>query len=215
MRLMKMFGLAALVASSAMVLVGASTASASAKHTALCTEHTELGCSGEATEAVKFLALTSTLVSSLATVLCLGSHGTAEVEKPFLSVEEERLGLHLTELTWVECGTNAEHNNCTVTTEAFPLLEVLKTALNKGASRVNSSLPALIHVVCGSLINCKFTEPVEGKEFAVEGAAGETPAMLTATELEVKKAGGIFCPAVSKWTALYDIYRLEAVYLTE
>ena len=216
MRLTKMFGLAALAAVAAMAFVGASSASAETA-TALCTKHTELGCSGALVGSIKFLSLTSVLKTSIATVLCLGSHGTAVVENAGnLAKAGERLNLETTELTWLECGTNAEHNNCTVTTEKLPLLEVLKTALNLGFARVKAG-SALVKVQCGALINCKYSEPVEGKEFHVEGAVGETPGMLTANELEVEKAGGFFCPSVSKWTTLYDIYQLngENGYLTD
>jgi len=214
MRLTKMFGLAAVAAVAAMAFVGASSASAET-WTTICLVHTSLVCpEKENIDLFTFKAVGSTILkTNIATVLCLTSKGALEVEKELLA---NPLLVKLHELVFLECGTNAEHNNCTVTVEQLPLLIVLKTALNLGTATVNKELPAKIKVECGKLINCAYSEPVEGKSIAVEGALhkeGSGHGMLTANELEVKKTGGLFCPATSKWTALYE--PLEHLYLLE
>jgi len=200
MRLTKMFGLAAVAAVAAIAFVGAS--SAMATETAICKVHTSLVCpEGQEVESIKFVAGTTILKTSIATVLCLHSKAKAVVEGELLTAP---LKVLLEELDFLDCGTNSTHTNCTVTTEQLPLLEVLKTALNLGAATVNPELPAKVHVECGELINCTYSGPVEGKSFHVEGANETINGMLTANELEVEKVGGILCPKVSKWTALYE-----------
>jgi len=224
MRPIKMFGLAAVAAVAAMAFVGASSASANT-WTSLCDVHTSLVCpAGHLLELFTFLLTkegaegkggeSAILKTSIATVLCLSSKGTVHVEegKPLLDNPLKLLVL----LAFKNCGTNAEHNNCTVTVLKNPLVTLLKTALNLGTATVSKELPAEVNVKCGFLINCTYSEPLEGKSIAVEGGehvAGSGNGMLTANELELKTIGGGFCPEKSKWNALYE--PLKPVYILE
>jgi len=213
MRLTKMFGLAAVAAVAAMGFVGASSAMAE-KPTAICKVHTSLVCpNGQEVASFTFKSETIIFKTSIATILCLTSRGKAELEGQAL---ENPLRLKLTEWMFLECGTSGTHDNCIVTVLKFPLILVLKTALNLGTVTVNKALPAELTIKCGSLINCTYSEPAEGKSIAVEGALhteGAGHGMLTANELEIEKTGGVFCPKTSKLTALYET--LEHIYLLE
>jgi len=175
MRLIKMLGLAAVAAVAAMALVGGSSALAEAS-TTICSVHDSLVCPGDH-EVEEFTAKAGTTVlkTNLATVLCLTSKVTAEVECELL---DNPLKVLLSELDFLECGTNSEHNNCTVTVEQLPLLTVSKTRLNVGTVTVNKELPAEINVKCGKIINCTYSEPVGGKSFAVEGALDWTDSKM-------------------------------------
>jgi hypothetical protein len=220
------FALVAIAAVAAMALLGASSAMANFPTTLCNEESASLECPPEKQiELETFAAGVTTLATSLATILCLHSVAKAEVEL------EATGGALLTEagtplpvllepktsenpqggLTFEECGTASggeAHNSCTVTVEQLPLLQILKTAVDLGTLKFNPALSAKIHLVCGSTINCEFSEPKEGKALTVESAGhtiGSGNGMLTANELEVQKlAGGLFCPKVSKWTALYE-----------
>jgi hypothetical protein len=55
-------------------------------------------------------------------------------------------------------------------------------------------------VVCGGFINCKFGKA----EVTLKGTNGE-PTSVSATEVELNREGGFFCPSSSKWTGKYDV----------
>jgi hypothetical protein len=214
MRLTKMFGLAAVTVVAAMAFLG--TTSAMAKFpTTLCNINSELVCPKENQVSLFTMkaGVTKLEGSNGVTVLCLTSKGAAEAEEGVTLGNPLKLLLH--ELVFLNCGTGANHNDCTVTTEQFPLLEVLKLAPNLATAFVNPKLPAKVHVVCGGFIDCTYSEPAAGKSFEIEGALhteGAGHGMLTANELEVKKLeGGFLCPKASKWTALYE--PLEHLYI--
>jgi hypothetical protein len=54
--------------------------------------------------------------------------------------------------------------------------------------------------VCGGFINCKFGKA----EVTLKGTNGE-PTSVSATEVELNREGGFFCPSSSKWTGKYDV----------
>jgi len=157
-------------------ILGGEEEKESAPATQLCSVHDSLVCPGDH-EVEEFTAKAGTTVlkTNLATVLCLTSKVTAEVEGELL---DNPLKVLLSELDFLECGTNSEHNNCTVTVEQLPLLTVSKTRLNVGTVTVNKELPAEINVKCGKIINCTYSEPVGGKSFAVEGALDWTDSKM-------------------------------------
>jgi hypothetical protein len=206
-KLIKMFGFAALAAVVAMALVGATSASAK-ENTQLCKVHQEPCAAGNAPTSVHFVAGTTVLKTSIITVLCLAS---LVVATPLgLGTAPTPQVLHNTEITWSNCGTNPAHNNCTVTTLAPGLVDLLKTALNLGTATV---LGAEVKVVCGEILNCTYGG-AEVTGFTSEGAlhtAGAGHGMLTASELTVPVVGGLLCPATSKWNALYE--PLEHLYI--
>ncbi len=215
MRLIKTFGLAAIAAVAAMAFVGASSAMATG-HTALCKTHEDPCAEANLVKNIHMQAGTTILKTSLATVLCLKSSAVAHAEHGGLSlllvIEHpsgekltiiDPLGFQVLTLTWENCGTNAAHNNCTVTNLKLPLIDLLKTALNLGTATV---LGAEVLVNCVGILHCVYG----GKEitgFNVEGAlhtAGAGHGMFTANELSVPNVGGLLCPSTSKWTALYE-----------
>jgi hypothetical protein len=183
MRLIKMFGLAAMAAVSAMAFVGAT--SASATNTQLCTAYTGLLCgAGNGATSVHTVLVPGTvlLILGVIDVLCLG----------FL-MEATPLGLgnpqsfHSLSQSFTGCGTSNTHNNCTVTIPAGqqPLLNLLKVGLDIG---VLTGTSGQLRVVCGNIgLDCLYD--LAGTEFEVGG--GELVANETiATEL----GGKFFCP---------------------
>ncbi len=180
MRLVKMFGLATLMAVAAMALLGA--ASASATNTQLCTAHTGLTCVSGATSihAVLATGTVGKLLSSPVTVLCLG----VLVEATPLA-EGSPQAIHTLEMSYTGCGTNSAHNNCTVTVEEQPLADLLKTGLDEGSLTATSGRTRL---QCSSLgIDCKYD--LEGALFSI-GAQH-----LTANEATITELGGkLLCP---------------------
>ncbi len=199
MRLIKMFGLAGLTVVAAMAFLGASSASAN-QSTALCKVHQEPCAANNLATSVHMVAGITSLKTSIATVLCLSSlvQGTPEpLGKP--------QGVTLTQVLWNNCGTNAAHNNCTVTTLKPGLIDVLKTALNLGTAE---ALNTQVLVFCDLFIDlhCVYGG-ASVKGFSVEGALHTAAAghgRFIAKELEVPNVSGAFCPEKSFWTASYE-----------
>jgi hypothetical protein len=128
--------------------------------------------------------------------------------------------LHLqTTLSFTGCGSNAAHDNCTLTAFESPAQKLLKTALNKGTLSPDPAKPGLINLNCtfGFNVNCD----IGGGElsFPVEGAAGGGVGngMITATEMPIrltKALGGVkfLCPENTTLDALLE--PLSPVYIT-
>jgi hypothetical protein len=181
MRSIGKIGLAALTAVVAMSLIGATSGSASG--TQLCTVHTGLTCGeGKAAATVHQVLAAGTVGELLATidVLCLS----------FL-VEATALGLgnpqsiHATTQTFGGCGTGSAHNNCTVTVQEQPLLNLLKTGLDEGRLTATNGRTKL---QCPNLgIDCVYD--LAGMEFSV--GEGHLTAFGTATN---ELGGKFFCP---------------------
>ncbi|HEY5709748.1 MAG TPA: hypothetical protein VIS51_10160 [Solirubrobacterales bacterium] len=199
MRLIKMFSLAALAAVAVMAFVGATSASATS--TQLCSAHTGLTCGeGDAVTSHHLVLASGTVGRILAAinVLCLG-----------ILIEATPLGLgnpqsiHGLTQMYTGCGTSSAHNNCTVTVQEQPLLDLLKTGLDEGAL---TALSGRIRLQCSNLgIDCVYD--LEGTEFSV----GE--GHLTANETSLNELGGqFFCPDESLLDglleALTDVYTL-------
>jgi len=180
MRLIKMFGLAALAAAVATACVGAS-ASASTS-TQLCQVHTGLTCpAGKGTSFIHMALVEGTVGKLLAAipVLCLG----VLVEATALGLAKPQV-VHVTSQTF-GCGTGSGHDNCTVTVEEQPLTNLLKTGLDEGVLTVPNGRTRL---VCANIgINCVYD--LEGTEFAI-GAQHLSADEVPTTEL----GGGFFCP---------------------
>ena len=189
MRLIKMFGLAALAAVAAMAFVGAT--SASALPTQICKVHTGLLCPAGEARTLTHLTLLEGTVGKLnagITVLCLN-----------VLVHATPLGLgspqnvHTLASEYTGCGTGSAHDNCTVTVEEQPLGDLLKTGLDQGILLLSSGRTRL---KCNNLgIDCIYD--TEGVEFSA-GAM-----MLTAEETPVAELGGkFFCPNEGKLSGL-------------
>jgi hypothetical protein len=207
MKLIKTLGFATISAVAAMSLVG-TTAVWASENTQLCKVHQEPCAAGSAPTSVHFVAGTNVLKTSIVTILCLASLAVAT---PLgLGTAPNHQILHNTEIAWSNCGTNVAHNNCTVTTLAPGLLDLLKTTLNLGTAIV---LGAEVKMVCGEILSCIYGG-AEVTGFTSQGAlhpVGAGHGMLTASELTVPVVGGLLCPATSKWNALYE--PLEHLYI--
>ena len=183
MRLIKMFGLAAVVAVVAMAFVGASSASATS--TQLCDNHSGLTCSAGHAVSSHHLVLASGTVGRLLAaigILCLGI---------LILVSAGALGspqtVSSTSQTYSGCGTGSAHNNCTVTTPTGqnPAFDLLKTGLDAGTL---TSTSGQVRLVCSNLgLDCLYD--TAGMEFTVGGGH------LTAEETSTTELGGkFFCP---------------------
>ncbi|HEX6752161.1 MAG TPA: hypothetical protein VF093_01045 [Solirubrobacterales bacterium] len=191
MRLIKMFGLAAMAAVAAMAL---SAISASAMSTEICDEHAGLICEreggGNFTIHQVLAAGTVGELLAIIDVLCLG----------FL-VEATALGLgnpqqiHATSQTFSGCGTGSAHNNCTVTVQEQPLSNLLKSGLDEGVLTATNGRTRL---VCSNIgLDCVYD--LAGIEFNV----GE--GHLTANETATNELGGkFFCPDEGLLDALLE-----------
>jgi len=184
MRLIKMFGLAAVAAVAAMAFVGVTPASAG--NTQLCNTHKVLTCSNAATDLHLVLASGTVLklLTSLVTVLCLNElwessgAGVGALGKP------QRVDL--TVKTATGCGTTSAHSNCTFTTESFPDATLLKLGLDEGSLEFLSGAMRLQG--CGLGLNCLYD--LEGFLVAV-GAQHVTLNEAPVTELNK------FCPEIT------------------
>jgi hypothetical protein len=208
-RLIKMFGLAAVAAVAAMAFVGATSASATS--TALCTSHPGLECGLTEAQLLTLKHLQEAMsepvttpnplvenhVTSVHQVLKTGTVGRllAAINVLCLGflVEADALGLgnpqevHSLSQSFTGCGTGSAHNNCTVSipTGQQPLFDLLKIGLDQG---ILTALSGQTRLECPNLgLNCLYD--VAGMEFEVGGnelKAENTPT----TEL----GGKFFCP---------------------
>jgi len=201
MKAIKMLGLAAVAAISAMALFGASSAMATFD-TALCSEASvELKCpEAKLVKHVHLLAEDPTLVTSVGTGLCKYALISAEV----LGLGKPQLIHFLKEgLTYTECKFGGLPK-CTFETVHYGLLDLLKTASDLG---VLTDLPVEgkyteVHVVCGEVINCTYNwENLQGHALSAEmGNNGR----VTYTNAQVEKVGGLLCPKETKLTATFE-----------
>ncbi|HEX6752857.1 MAG TPA: hypothetical protein VF093_04640 [Solirubrobacterales bacterium] len=183
MRLIKMFGLAALAAVVVMAIVGVTSAAATS--TSVCRAHTGLVCSdanGFEFEGIHAVLAAGTVGELLATidVLCLG----ILIEGTVLGLGNPQ-AIHSTSSSSSGCGTGSAHNNCTVTTQELPLNNLLKTGLDEGVLKATSGR---LRLACSNLgLDCVYD--LAGMEFDV----GE--GHLTANETPTNELGGkFFCP---------------------
>lgn len=177
MRLVKMFGLAALAVMAAMAFVGAASASAETS-TQLCNVHTSLSCeAGDETSSVHLSLAPGTILKILGfmSILCLGEL----LEATPLGLDNPQ-SLHISTFAVTGCGFNAAHNSCTLTSEELPLGNLLKTGLDEGSLELQSGQ---IRLSCfpnygslGNLIECQYD--LEGQLFSAGGqhlTHGESP----------------------------------------
>jgi hypothetical protein len=218
---MKMFGLAAIAAVVTMAFVGVS--SASATNTVLCEVLEGLSCpaGNEIANNLKNpppykkihlinSALpggpgtpsgTPTLLNSTADVLCLNVLVLATPLE--LGVAGPQV-IHTDELIFQNCGTNAKHDNCTVTTEELPLLHLLKIGIDEGSLL---ALAGEVHVKCTIVgfvkINCNYQ--LNNLLVSIQGpqASGTSNGDLHAEEVPLNLVlGGGLCPETSSLDVL-------------
>src|SRR5258705_2385239 len=150
MRLAQVFSLAVVAAVVVMMVGGASSAAAEFP-TQLFKSCESLVCEEPATSI--HLAIeegtVGKLLSPLVTLLCL----SVLVNASLLSLGEPQKG-HV-EFSFSACGSNAAHNNCTLTTEEVPLGYLLKIGEGEGLLVGESGL---LRVQCPNLgIDCKYS----------------------------------------------------------
>jgi hypothetical protein len=222
MRLVKMLGLAAMVAVIAMAFIGIGAPSASAE-TALCKVH-ENSCS-EANQ-VKLIHLQNTtgtvlrILNSTANLLCLSTL----VDGNVLALAKPQQ-IHIISFTVTGCGTDVNHNNCTLTSNASAelpwLASLLRSALNLGIIALSEfeGMHPTTRIKCTifGFIKTDCTWDHTGLEFEVEGAehqAGSGHGMLTANESPVSLVEGSgLCPEESSFDFLLE--PLEDTYIVE
>ncbi len=203
MRLIKTFGLAALVAMATMAFLGNPSASA-ATTTQLCGTNSSLTCgAGNGTNQLHLVLAAGTVLKLLAAIniLCLGE-----------LLELDALGLgnpqpwHSLNHVFTGCGTGSTHNNCTISIPAGqqPLYNLLKTGFDEG---VQTAISGQMRLVCSNIgLDCLYD--LAGMEFEV--AAGH----VTANETSLTELGGkFFCPDEglldALWESLLDAYVLQ------
>jgi hypothetical protein len=202
-----MFGLTALAAVAAMAFIGASSASATS--TQLCKVHTGTTCpAGSATTAVHLVnkaGTVGTLLNSLVNVLCLNVLGQGT---PLGLAAPQQI--HSTVLSFTNCGTSASHNECTVTTEALPLFNLLYTALDEGTLTAEGGVARVKCTVFGFIkIDCKYG--TVGLSFNVKGG---NPAVLKAENKAVQFIeGSALCPTESSLDG--EVVSLEEVHILQ
>ena len=186
MRLTRTLGLAAVTAVAAMALVGAT--SASALNTELCKSHSALICS----EAATSVSMNNsgqgvgTLLSTLVNVLCLSIEATGT---PLGLANPQEV--HVTELSFKNCGTTSAHDNCQIEVLELPLVNLNKTGLDSGTvtGTNGKTLVNCDNVFFSIDIHCVYDGT--GVQFAV-GAQH-----LTASETKIDTVEGSLCPEES------------------
>jgi hypothetical protein len=198
---MKMFGLAALAAVSAMAFMGVS--SASATNTVLCTKHLSLTCAvgDQYTGHVEAVASGALLTASFAHVEC----ETSSILGTALGLANP-LVIHTSELSFEGCGEDTVD-----VVDESGLILILKTALNKGTG----SAHGFKVLVESSGLHCEYGGVIS-EGLTGEGSTKSSLAQVVANEAELTKVGGnFFCPSKSQWTATYEIQLPHTVYLLE
>ena len=188
MRLIKMLSLSSLGAVAVLALVGAPSAMAEGS-TALCKKLEEPCQAENLVTGVEFTnSVPFDLKNGYFNVLCLSD---------FLEVSALGLGepqsIHVVDASLTKCGTNSAHNNCTYTTEELPLIELLRTAEDRGVLQYLSGVIRVQCVISGFLdIDCKYDQT--GLEYEIVG--GKTAAFISAEGAPASLTGGsgLLCP---------------------
>ncbi len=174
-----------------------------ASSTVLCKTHGSETCAEK--DQVKSLHLATTkppvLYNTIANVECESSLGTATVLGP-----AEPQKIDVTELTWKGCHTQGAADNCTVTNESLPTLDLEKTALNLGTATtlgleigIDCTVLGLIELDC--VYGGEVSLPFEGALHKESTGHG----LLTASRVELEKLEGEgHCPDSVDWDASYE-----------
>jgi hypothetical protein len=207
MRYLKMLGLAA-IAALALAAFGAGSASATvlcSTKTSPCTG-TKYGA-GTTIHTVEKVGTKPTLVTSITTVSCGKStiHGHVTNGGSFSTT----VTAEITSMTFTSCETSSG-TACTVTSTKGPWHGELHNLTNPdGALTVKkaASEDPGATVVCGSLINCKFTTSL-----ATLNVTGGAPAIVAAKNISLARSGGI-CPETATWSAEYEVKQPNPLYV--
>jgi hypothetical protein len=183
MRLIKMFGLASIMAVTAIAIVGASSASASG---VLC-EKNEKVCPEESI-VNHWIWNTPGVWRWRNTLLCLN--------QITLWAYDPWTGLYASYLTYSNCGTTIAHNNCSVRLageEEEQEIELTVTSKNEGTVEVLSGETEAECKVFGlPVLKCTYDE--EGSKYKIKGAEGESDGVVTLKGAKYTKLKGSICP---------------------
>ena len=191
MGLIKMFALAVFVTAVAIAVVGVS--SASAQSTALCKAN-ESPCSEKNMFPAGAKILLSYVEGFFETSLGIIECETAHAEGKTTNKLGSPIAIEMESAAVAGC------EGCSVTISTFGTLLLLKTAANLANVTVHG---VLAKASCMGILNCTY---VSGEaEMHASGLNGGTPAMLTASEMEVEKESGFLCPATAMKSALVNL----------
>jgi hypothetical protein len=208
MKYLKMLGLAA-IAALALAAFGASSASATvlcSTKTSPCTG-TKYGA-GTTLHAVQKSGTKPTLTTSITTVTCDESTIHGHVTNGGSS--STTVTGEITKILFTKCQTSSG-TACTVTETTGPW----HAELHYGGTVGNGTLTVKkaagedpgATVVCGSLINCKFTTSL-----ATLNVTGGGPAIVAAKNISLARSGGI-CPETATWNAEYEVKQPNPLYV--
>jgi hypothetical protein len=188
MRLIKMLGIAAMLALTAMAFVGATSASASIKELTMCKAHENL-CKkanilreihGTATNPVLLGNLNEKCTSSLVVLKETGLATTTTITG------------QVTTLTFTGCSP------CTTVTTSPPYAaSATKTAFTSAGSAVLGG--------CPFGINCKFGTKGTALEYGKNAEGLVTEAIAKEEVLTLEEGSAFFCGSSGKWDAVYKL----------
>jgi hypothetical protein len=189
MRLIKMFGLAAVATVTAMAIVGAT--SASAANTQLCNTHTALTCGSPATRISLEDVTTSILLNDLVDIECSTVKGMGTP----LGLASPQ-SIHFTDLEFGGCETS-ENSPCEIEVLEQPLANLNKTGLDAGILTATNGKVFLFceNAIFGADIEC---------EYDLTGASLSAGAQhATANETPIDEIGSdLLCPNIPTLDAL-------------
>jgi hypothetical protein len=197
MRFIKMLGLAAVAAIAAMVLFGASSASAVSlckKSATVLPETCEEAYPFGTTVATQLLAgsIAKLKAEPIGTVECKKSNVTGKTTE----LKEESLLGTIETVSFAECFLGP--TKCTVTVEGLPYTAHLKLFPAKEGYHL-TVLNGKAKVVCGLVLSCTFGAP----EILFK-LLHPTPWRLQVAQ-ELNREGGSPCPSTSFWEATYEV----------
>jgi hypothetical protein len=183
-RLIKMFGLAALTAIAAMAFVGAT--SAMAENTQICTEDTLGGVcpAGKAATTATSTATNPELLTSISNVKCNFALLTASA----LALGAPQIW-HATSLVYDQC-------TCPVTVETLGLIEVLREGIELTTSKM---VGFVIKLECSGFTCWYGSATGHGLGPLVTGDGGH----VTFTKAPFTKVKGLFCPSTTELDATF------------
>lgn len=200
MRYLKSLTLLALVCLGALALLGASSASAEF-NTQLCLSPEEEVCNEPASEVHVVLkeGTVGKFLSDVIDLLCL----EVLVLATLLELGTPHQEGHVDE-TFRTCGSNATHNNCTITTEEKPFGYLLRTGEKQGVLVAEGGQLRLKCTILGFIkIDCSYK--AENLEVTIED-----PGIGEATDLPIS-GGGNLCPEETYLDG--EMVALEPVYI--
>jgi len=205
-RLIRIFGLTAIVAMAA-TAVGVSSASAGGSQgwsSLFCNSVPQISTllCNEPTTTIHAVASNPLLHSSVVDVKC--SSSLIKANALGLGTAPEPQLISLEELTWTGCETHSG-TKCTVETVLLGEFTFLKLSLSDG--HVTSTGGTVVKVECGAFAQCAFGGTPTVLELGASLSGNPSHAGLLHVNAAVENDAdhtGIFCPLEATWLALYE-----------